>query len=208
MILVATPYRHNTLRAFLHRCAEVAGAFTYPQLEHVMMENDLGHVQGGKYAPNAAARNLLIDTHLQEYHSHVLWLDVDVVQAPPDLVERLLAAYEGPEAAHWTAVAPFVLIEGSEQFYDYGGFTQNGKLFQQWPPYCEGGPVVELDSCGTCYLVPAWVYRLGCRYAPEGDEVEHLSFFRCAREMGLGVIGLRDVIVRHANLPKWGESWH
>jgi hypothetical protein len=207
-VLVAAPYRQNTLQAFLHRHREVVSGFTYPHLEHVMMKNDLRHVQGGKYAPNAAARNLFIEAYLKPHHKYVLWLDVDVVQAPADLVERLLAVCEASKPAFHRAAAPFVLIEGSEQFYDYGGFTQGGRQFRQRPPYCEGGDVVELDSCGTCYLVPAWVYRQDCWYSFQGGEVEHVPFFRCARRKGLRVFGLRDVVVRHADLPKWGEAWH
>lgn len=204
-VLVATPYRHDTLQAFLHRHREVVGSFTYPDLEHVMMENDLGHVQGGKYAPNAEARNQLIEQHLRPDHQHVLWMDVDVVKAPKNLVEGLLALAGTVDAA-----APWALIEGRDQFYDYGGFVlQNGAHFRPNPPYTDAkGPVYPMDSVGTCYLVPARYYWKGCRYDPEGDEVEHLSFFRQVRDLGGRVWSTDQLIVRHAHLPKWGEAWH
>jgi len=161
----------------------------------------------GTYQNNARARNDLIEAYLKPSHSHVLWIDVDVVDAPSDLIEQLASI--GVE----NIVAPFVLLENNElfppeRFYDVGGFVQDGHRFRFYPPYCAGGNLVELDSVGSCYLIPAPIYRQGARYDPIGDEVEHVSLMRQAREMGYRIFARRDMTVFHAFLPKYGEGLH
>jgi len=111
-------------------------------------------------------------------------------------------------------VAPFVLIERNTQFppdrfYDIGAFIKDGWSFGLYPPYThDDGEVIEVDSVGTCYLIPAEVYRRGARYAPVGDEVEHLSLMAQARVMGYRVFACRDIVVKHACLPRFGLKWH
>lgn len=201
-VLVATPVRVGFNTALRAKSLELYNRLTFKNKERAVFENCIELPGRGKYAPNAVARNALIDFCLKDYHTHVLWMDADLVDCPPDLIERLL--YRSTTYA----VAPYVLIEDSNQFYDYGGFVRHGLQFAQFPPYTDAEGIVEMDSVGTCYLVPAWVYENGCRYRPEGDEVEHVSFFRQAEYYGLSVVADSTLIVRHANLPKYGENWH
>lgn len=209
-VLVATPARHDTPAAFLDMSECLYESLTFTDRERVLMLNDVAHTPSRKYGRNAIARNGLIKKHLKSHHTHVLWLDVDLVDVPADTIERLMAITETD------AVAPHVYMERIKDgppsfwnggwFYDTGGFVKDGRTRDMWQPDLPG--LQEMDSVGCCYLIPAGVYRAGCRYEPEGDEVEHISFFRQARAMGVRAWATDSVIVTHAYLPKYGEAWH
>lgn len=211
MILIATPYRSATLPAFLERHRQLVASFDFRDIDDRMVMID-GAFDGRKYSPNADARNRFIAQNLESKHDWVLWTDADLVEARHDLIVDLLVMI-GQQIVNrddWqhTIAAPFVLIEGQDRFYDYGGFIQNGHMFSPAPPYCDGDGVIELDSVGSCYLVPAELYRMGGRYDPVGDEVEHLSFHRFAKSKGYRIFANRGLTVRHADLPRWGLAWH
>jgi len=205
-VLVATPARESTPGELLEISAGIYEELTWPERERALYLNEYPAAEA-KYANNARARNELIEGHLRPRHTHILWLDVDLVEVPADIVELLA------EVSERDIVAPLVLIERNlrfppDRFYDIGGFVQDGKRFELYPPYCEGGDLVDVDSVGSCYLIPAEVYRARGRYAPIGDEVEHVSLMGQARGMGLRVYARRDVVVRHAYLPRFGLSWN
>ena len=205
-VLVATPARKGTPNRLLKLSQRIYDSLTWLDRERAVCRSE--------YPPatqlcgnNARARNELVETYLLPEHTHILWLDVDLVSVPSDIIELLAEISEND------IVAPFVLMEpnewfGSDRFYDVGGFRQNGKDFSLFPLYCGGGDLVELDSVGSCYLIPAEVYRWGARYSPVGDEVEHPSLMKAAREMEFKVYARRDVIVRHAFLPYYGVDLH
>lgn len=212
-VLVAAPYRDTTPVVFVSRTCEHFAHMSYPERQLAMVPNALPREQR-KYGPNARARNHLISACLRESHTHVLWLDVDLVDVPTDLIERLLAISETD------IVAPFVFMEtldarrpaGMENggwFYDTGGFIQDGRDASAWPPHFRGNTrLMELDSVGCCYLAPASLYRAGLRYNPNGDDVEHKSFMAAARERGVKVLATSEIVVKHAYLPRFGEAWH
>lgn len=205
-VLVATPARVSTVPPLLQISDDFYRGLTWADKERALYLNDYPPTEG-TYQNNARARNDLIKAYLKPSHSHILWIDVDVVDAPSDLIEQLASITTE------NIIAPFVLIEKNElflpeRFYDVGGFVQDGRRFSYYPPYCAGGDLVELDSVGTCYLIPAEVYRQGARYDPVGDEVEHVSLMRQAREMGYRVFATRDMTIFHAFLPKYGETLH
>lgn len=217
MILVATPARLGTPRALIDRHMQVWGDLAGPgKLDHILYYNEQAR-EGGKYEPNARARNQLIERHLRTWHRWVLWLDVDIIEAPGNLVDVLMetAARKGGEAI----VAPMVWVERVGDgpasipvggwFYDTGGFQQMDGSFADFGEGVRGnGEEVEMRSVGCCYLAPAGLYRRGMRYRPVGDEVEHLSFMREARKAGATVWATRRANVVHAYLPRWGEQWH
>lgn len=205
-VLVATPARKSTPNRLLKLSERIYRHLTWLDKERALYLNDYATAKQ-KYVNNARARNELIDKYLRSWHTHILWLDVDLVGVPLDIIELLA------EVSQNDIVAPFVLMEpnewfGSDRFYDVGGFLQDDTPLMLRPPYCEGGDLVELDSVGSCYLIPAEVYRRGARYAPEGDEVEHPDLMAQARAMGYKVYARRDVIVRHAFLPYYGLDLH
>jgi len=145
-VLVAVPIRSSQLERWAPRVFETFGRLTFPDKELALWPNDIP-ANGHKYGPNAQARNQLLDKCLAASHTHVLWLDADLVTVPADIIEQLAAI-----SAH-DIVAPFVYVEHSDRrFYDTGGFVKNGKdaamYWPIWPDYFGG--LVELDSVCTC----------------------------------------------------------
>lgn len=209
-VLVATPYRANTAPGFLKRSQELYDSFTYEPKERVTYPNDISLPGKSKYAPNAQARNELIEKHLGKHHDFVLWVDVDVVEIPSDFIQQLMGISKkvGLDPMD-TITAPFVLIEATNRYYDVGSFLQNGRWFSPNPPYCLGGDIVELTSVGTCYMAPSWIYRAGARFSSSNDrEIEHVSTMTRAIELGVRIFAKRSLIISHANLPKWHEDFH
>jgi hypothetical protein len=203
-VLVAIPARASTPKELLDSSEAIYESLTFSDRTRALFVNDYPAAKG-KYANNARARNELLDLYLTPEYTHILWLDVDLVEVPRDIIEKLA------EVGEEHIVAPFVVMEpnrlfGDCRFYDVGGFVKDGKGFDLHPPYCDGGNLVEMDSVGSCYLIPVDIYRIGARYEPEGDEVEHVSLMRSAREKGYQVFARRDVTVLHAFLPKYGDT--
>ena len=216
-VLVATPMRDSLTAVLRDRCDAIYEALTYPHKERALYVNDTRPVPGsGKYAANAIVRNALIDRYLADEHTHVLWIDADLVRVPANLIERLI------DVSDSAVVAPLPYVERIDPsrgpsvenggwFYDTGAFIWRGQgvpckwdaLFLHQP-----GDVLELDSVGTCYLIPADVYRQGARYSTVGGAVEHVALMAEARTLGYRVLALRALIIEHAYLPKYGEAWH
>lgn len=217
MVLVATPARLDTPRVFLARAEELAERLTYAPRQRVLYLNEQ-QPGGGKYGPNAAARNQLVERFLRPWHEWVLWVDVDILEYPADLIERLMAVANRWDHGQGAIAAPMVWMERVGEgpvgiptggwFYDIGGFVGLDGEHADFETGPKGGAEVELASVGCVYLMPAWVFRDGMRYRPRGDEVEHLSLMRAARETGVRVVASRGVEVTHAYLPKYGEGWH
>jgi hypothetical protein len=204
MVLVAVPIRAATLARWSANVFERFNALTWPDKELALVPNAIP-TNGHKYGPNAQARNQLLDECLRPAHSHVLWLDADLIGAPADLIEQLLAV------SARAIVAPMIALEPpGDWFYDTGGFRLNGIGAAPHGPIFPGyaGGVIELESVGTCYLAPADIYRAGARYSVTGNEVEHVSLCAAARVMGYPVYATDAATVTHAYLPAHGEAWH
>jgi peptide chain release factor subunit 1 len=105
----------------------------------------------------ARARNHLLFRALGD-QDWVLWLDVDVVQYPPDLIQRLLAAERDIVHPHC------VTVPGGPTF-DRNAWRRNGS---QTMHDLRGGPdLVRLDSVGgTVLLVRADLHRDGLIFPP------------------------------------------
>lgn len=202
-ILVLVPVREDLPEALLHRSCAQLGALNRRETaigEHrIMIGFRICPEQGDgrPYSAHAAARNAMLDIYLRPRYTHVLWIDADVVDYPTDLASRLHALdSEG-------IIAPLPLIEGTTRFYDTYGFVgaHGQRVERVWPPYME---MVSMQSVGTCYLAPASLYHAGARYEPTEGHTEHYSVCRQAKRVCVA----RDVVVYHADLPKWGEDWH
>jgi hypothetical protein len=208
-ILVAIPYLPSMPDALMERMRVQANALyeaNRGQIEVVMMD---GTVQVAanrpRYSAHAAARNRLIDRYLlQPQHTHVLWIDSDITRYPLDLPDQLVNCEE------LAIVAPLVLIEDSQAFYDVHGFVEaTGRAFSSAPPYarCPDG-LIPCQSVGCCYLVPASLYYDGARYRATPGHTEHYSLCEAARQRGLPVIACRSIVVEHACLPRYGLAWN
>lgn len=225
-VLIATPARLSTPRQLLGRVEGLVHSLAWSgSMEWRLHFNEqpagLRH-----YEANARARNELIERYLKPWHEWVLWVDVDIVEMPTDLVKVLVEKSELWRAGKWPAVvAPMVWMERVKAgpvgfdtggwFYDTGGFVGDDGVHADFfrGPLDEGEDVV-MQSVGCVYLAPAELYRAGphgspgLRYEVQGHEVEHVGFCRRARGLGAYVVATRKADVTHAYLPKYGEKWH
>jgi hypothetical protein len=203
-VLVAVPIRAAQLTRWEAAVRRNFGGLTYPHKQLALLPNQL-QTNGRHYEPNAIARNLLLEACLGPQHTHVLWVDADLVRVPPDLIEQLLAV------SRVDVVAPLVFVEQpGGWFYDTGGFRRAGLAAAMHPPIFPGyaGGLLELESVGTCYLAPAEIYREhGLRYSVTGGEVEHVGLLAQARALGYRVWATDSCTVEHAYLPNHGEGW-
>jgi len=88
----------------------------------------------------------------------VLWLDVDVVEYPDDLIERLLAV--GKEI-----VQPHCVLEPGGATFDTNGWRDRGRLHLD--DLRQEGETVPLDAVGaTVLLVQADLHRDGLVFPP------------------------------------------
>ena len=177
----------------------------------------------------AALRQDMIERHLRD-ERWIFWVDADVVAYPAHLLEQLIARIDGGIAA------PIVIMEGRldepankagfgpGRFYDIAGFVERGRWARFTQPYFDQiGPVYELDSVGSCYLVNADLYRWGGRHeidvvssnfvsansawsedtihrnqeAKANCFTEHYSICSFARSAGLPVRAFGDLIAYH-----------
>lgn len=183
-----------------------------------------------RQAAMAAIRQGMIDRHLRD-EQWVFWVDADIVAYPEDLIDELIARAEGGIAA------PLVLMQGDldeplsnkfgfgpGRFYDVAGFVEHGRWARFTPPYFDQpGPVYQLDSVGSCYLVNADLYRHGAKHSldPASREfiesesawaddaitrnqaaaancfTEHYTVCEFARSAGLPVQAFADLVAYH-----------
>lgn len=201
-VLIATPYRRRTHPALLERAAALRA---HLKGDVCVYEDCSGPVPGDlPYASNARARNHILDIALKPEHEAVLWVDVDLVDYPADIIERLDAVRDGGIAA------PFVYLDGFyHHFYDTGGFIEDTEHSRVRPPHFDQpGPVYQLKSVGTLYLAPADLYRAGARYAPAPPYVEHWPVMQFALQHGYKIVADSRIEALHAHLPSFGENWH
>jgi len=154
---------------------------------------------------HAQARNGILDIVLCPEHDYILWIDADIILYPADLPSLLYGTDNN------AVVAPLVLREGTDAFYDFNGFIEAGnkRMARVCPPYFEQkGPIVELDSVGCVYMMPALPFHNGVRYKTVDGHTEHWSVMEEYRKQGHRVICNKDIVVIHADLQKYGEDWH
>lgn len=109
-------------------------------------------IQIERRAVLARSRNHLL-FHALDDETWVLWLDVDVVEFPPDLIERLLAT--GKEI-----VQPHCVLEYGGPTFDCNGWRDQGRFHLD--DLRPEGELVELDAVGgTILLVMADIHRDG-----------------------------------------------
>ncbi|HYD70561.1 glycosyltransferase [Azospirillum sp.] len=186
----------------------------------VLMKHDLGvRLDGPRWAPAvqrprraaiAKARNRLLNAALAD-EEWVLWVDADVLDAPPDALRRLLAV--GGDI-----VVPHCVLEPGGPTFDLNSFRitdPDGEARHMvdglvQPPRGVGrryldnlrgqGPV-PLDSVGgTMLLVRADLHREGLIFPPfpYRGYIETEGLAMMARDMGITCWGLPDLEIVHA----------
>lgn len=154
----------------------------------------------------AKARNHLLFRSLQD-EDWVLWLDVDVVSYPRDLIHRLLACNRD-------IVHPHCVLEAGGPTFDRNGWSDHGgKLLQDFRGSREPVP---LDAVGaSVLLVRADRHRDGLVFPPfrygrrnaamrprhpvwDSGEIESEGLGLLAQDMGYQCWGLPELEVLHA----------
>ena len=189
----------------LFPAAEACGA------EVVIDECPFAKLPGENFYANVArARNHILDEHLRDEHTDVLWIDADIVEFPTDLYTRLRAVSDG-------IVAPLCLIEDTDppMFYDIAGFRERNPELptRHYEPWFDSyDPVVEMLSVGACVVIPAEVHR---RFRFEAQKprdpfnnTDWFTLMENARAAGYRVLCDTTTRVYHAKLPDYGEEWH
>lgn len=151
----------------------------------------------------AKSRNQLL-SHALDDEDWVLWLDVDVIEYPPDIIERLLAT--GKEI-----VQPHCVLEYGGPTFDQNAWRDKGRVHMD--DLRHEGELVELDAVGgTMLLIRADLHRDGlifpavpygresgrCRLEQGDLETEGLGLM--AKDMGSQCWGMPHLEIRHA---KW-----
>ncbi len=157
----------------------------------------------------ARSRNHLLSRALRD-QDWVLWLDVDVIEYPPDLIQRLLAVDR-------SIVHPHCVKRYGGPTFDANGWV--GRPARTMDALRDAGPVVPLDAVGgTCLLVAADLHRDGLVFPPflygrahraarvpgpwaplPPGEIETEGFGLMARDMGAQCWGVPGLEILHAN---------
>jgi hypothetical protein len=113
----------------------------------------------------AKARNHLLFHALANDDDWVLWLDVDVVEYPPNIIERLLAYQK--DILH-----PHCITSYGGPSFDLNAWRDGGRKHMH---DLRGGPdLVRLDSVGaSMLLIKADIHRDGLIFPPYGYGAEH-----------------------------------
>jgi len=234
-VLVLTPINPNLDERVLERAKELANrAINGRQNCRIVYDNHgdaplRGQPHPHRQAAMSSLRQNMVERHLQD-EKWIFWVDADIIDYPANLLEQLIARIDGGIAA------PIVIMEGSldepanpagfgpGRFYDVAGFVERGRWARFTPPYFDQiGPVYELESVGSCYLVNADIYRWGGRHeidvassnfvstnsrwsedaihrnqeAKANCFTEHYSICAFARSAGLPVRAFGDLIAYH-----------
>ena len=212
--LLESDSRDQTFAAFRRQAGRVR--FTFRSVEIFQRDFDY-HIPEGvsrcepriqveRRSVLARSRNHLLFCGLGDA-DYVLWLDADVIEFPPDLVERLLAF--GKEIVH-----PHCVKSYGGFTFDTNGWSHAGTKFLH---HHRGGPdLVELTAVGgTVLLVQADCHRNGLIFPPflyqggaslsrpsngmseHRGEIETEGFGLMASDMGLTCWGAPHLEVRH-----------
>lgn len=217
MILVLVPIKSNMPDELRRRCLRQVGelrCLLKDRVDVVVDESGPGDSAVGSYTDRlrhiSKIRNALLDAYLRPEHTCVLWVDADIRFD----VEVVMSMISCPN----DVVAPMVLMEskdekgkfeGKERFYDLKGFVEEGRETPMYPPFFKAvGPMVDLDSVGAFYMVPADVFRAGARYKASQGYTEHYAVCEFAKKMGRRVVCDTRLKVYHAYLPEYGEPVH
>ncbi len=167
------------------------------------------HVQLFRRKALAQVRNRLLFAALSD-EDWVMWLDVDIIATPPDLIETLLAT--GRDILH-----PHCVLKPGGPTFDRNGWRDGGRRMLE---HSRGqGPLIALDSVGgTVLMIRADIHREGLIFPPfpyggnhrlarrpgpwagigQAGEIETEGLGLMAADMGYQCWGLPDLEVIHA----------
>jgi len=159
-----------------------------------------GGIQIERRVVLAKSRNHLL-FHALDDEDWVLWLDVDVVEYPSDLIERLLSTCKD-------IVQPHCVMDYGGPTYDLNGWRDHGRVHLD--QLRTEGDLVKLDAVGGTVLLvradlhrdglvfPSFPYGLSNPAAREGrGEIETEGLGLMARDMEHQCWGMPNLEVRH-----------
>jgi hypothetical protein len=169
-----------------------------------------GAIQIERRAVLARSRNLLLSNALRD-ESWVLWLDVDVIHYPPNIVETMLGT--GKSIVHPHCIQN----KQSRPTFDLNAWRDKGNLRMQ--DLREEGDLVPLDAVGgTMLLIQADLHREGLIFPPflyggrnplardrhpctssEVGEIETEGLGLMAADMGHQCWGMPNLEIIHSN---------
>jgi hypothetical protein len=148
----------------------------------------------------ARARNHLLSHALRE-QDWVLWLDVDLIFYPPDIIERLLDAGKA-------IIQPHCVLDPGGPTFDQNGWRDKGRYHLD--DLRDEGMIVPLDAVGgTMLLIRADLHRDGLIFPPvpyrpghprargEEGELETEGLGLLAADMGERCWGLPHLEIIH-----------
>lgn len=160
-------------------------------------------IQAARRAVLARSRNHLLFAALRD-EDWVLWIDVDLIEHPADIVERLLAT--GKDIVH-----PNCVLDPGGPTFDANAWRDRGRLHQH--DLRAEGDLVELDAVGgTMLLVKADLHRDGLIFPPfyyggpnpkirsNQGEIETEGLGMMAHDMGHTCWGMPNLEIRHRKL--------
>lgn len=178
------------------------GAYKYNIVLH---KKDI-NTEMSKYKRLAALRNRALELGLKEYHDYVMMIDSDI-SFKEDLLQRLVTSLERTDGV---MIAPMIYVENTEFFHDTLAFVKDGINFENIYPYHEAlhrySGIVDMDSVGDCFLVRADVIK-NVKFEGDGQS-EQIGFCQNIRKWGGKIFMDKRIAVYHADLPKYGLSWH
>jgi hypothetical protein len=157
-----------------------------------------GSIQVERRSVLARSRNQLLMRALED-EDWVLWMDVDLLDYPPDIIETLLATGKD-------IVQPHCVVDYGGPTFDKNAWTDHGRHMDALRDH----ELVTLDSVGgTMLLVKADLHRDGLVFPPflygldnplrrpGRGEIETEGLGLLAHDMGLECWGLPNLEIRH-----------
>jgi hypothetical protein len=157
-------------------------------------------VQAQRRAILAKSRNHLL-FHALEDEEWVLWLDVDVIEYPSDIIERLLTTGKD-------VVQPHCVLDYHGPTFDKNAWRDHGRVHLE--DLRSEGDMVELDAVGGTMLLvradlhrdglifPAFPYGLrNSRIRGDRGEFETEGLGMMAHDMGHRCWGMPNLEIRH-----------
>ena len=167
----------------------------------------------------AASRNDLLSQALSDKHDWVLWIDVDLVYIPPNLIQLLLSPNAPIVTPICGVLSPFrsttydcnnwretkeslayIREQRAKHGEDFVMFEHGRSLRKYLVTLKAEGPVVPLDGVGGCtLLVNASCHRRGLIFpkVPVDSHIETEGLAKLAHKMGIPIFGLTNVHVFH-----------
>jgi len=130
------------------------------------------------YTRHAVARNALIDRHLRDWHTHVLWVDADLIDVPPDLPRILLeTARRGPTETACPFCRSDLVVDHGDGTCDCGD-CGSGWLRGEFASIV--APMAVLDPSPArlaAYPVAEQFYDIGGFLEPRGGMLHRARMF-------------------------------